>query len=492
MLGDSVESRKEIVMLRRRTFDQPWLSLLLCVTASGVGFAGCTDDDANSGSDAGRDSSVERSQAGKGEAGGAGGQGGRADAGSCGAGGNGGAEAAGGRGGAAAAGGSGGTGGSSAVMTDAGMPPADEDAGVARSDITGPVAATRVRLDTGLAEHSALLIKATGAAVGARDLEVAAYRSLLDDNASALGEILRDAMGDQVHDSWAQLWSVHDQAMIDYAKGVATNDEPLKQSGETTLETRFIPNLTSMITQATGMSEEDTRKSLEVHVANFQAIIEAQAAGDWSKAYQDYDRTVGHMRALGDTVAQSLVRDASGVNDESLDFRVNLNLRMQQSAYLLTFASGAALGGAERADERMAAESALRDNGETIQELLDQQLDDTQTMTFAGLWSDRIDYFLDLTAAVGAADSDKKADAVEILKNTFAPAFARFMAQASGADRDALEAATTRQAELSIKAIDLQSESDFEDVANADKAAAEQMQKIADPISLSLYGAGMP
>ncbi|MDQ6682581.1 MAG: hypothetical protein M3Y88_04830, partial [Chloroflexota bacterium] len=93
------------------------------------------------------------------------------------------------------------------------------------STVDSKAADLRVRLDLLLGEHIILATKATGAALGGRAGEFAAYGGLLNTNGTDLGAMIGAAFGTGAQDQFNKIWSAHNGFFVDYTTGVATNDK---------------------------------------------------------------------------------------------------------------------------------------------------------------------------------------------------------------------------------------------------------------------------
>ena len=83
----------------------------------------------------------------------------------------------------------------------------------------------RVSLDELLGEHIILAAKATGAALGGRSEQFAAYGDLLNTNGTDIGAVIGSIYGSPAEDTFNQIWSAHNGFFVDYTTGVATKDK---------------------------------------------------------------------------------------------------------------------------------------------------------------------------------------------------------------------------------------------------------------------------
>jgi hypothetical protein len=173
--------------------------------------------------------------------------------------------------------------------------------------IDSAAADLRTQLNLALAEHIIFASKATGAALGSRADEFAAYGELLNTNGTDIGAAIGGLYGDDAKDQFNQIWSAHNGFFVDYTTGVATDDQAKQDQAVQDLTTVYVPQFADFLAAATGLPKDALTDLIGEHVLTTKAIVDAQAAGDW-EAIATADRTAGqHMVMIGDPLAKAIV-----------------------------------------------------------------------------------------------------------------------------------------------------------------------------------------
>jgi hypothetical protein len=177
----------------------------------------------------------------------------------------------------------------------------------AADDVNSPASTLRTDLNYLLGEHLILAAKATGAALGGRSDQFAAYGDLLNTNGTDLGAAIGSLYGSDAEDEFNRIWSAHNGFFVDYTTGVATDDQAKQDEAVNNLTTVYVPQFSQFLAGATGLPEDAVTQLVGDHVLTTKAIVDAQAAGDAAGA-ATADRTAAmHMRMIGDPLAAAIV-----------------------------------------------------------------------------------------------------------------------------------------------------------------------------------------
>jgi hypothetical protein len=347
----------------------------------------------------------------------------------------------------------------------------------------------RTRLDVALGEHLILASKATGAALGGRNDEFAAYGALLNTNGTDIGAMIGAAYGDPAKDAFNKIWSAHNGFFVDYTTGVATKDEAKQAKAVENLTTVYVPDFAKFISDATGLPMDAVVALTTDHVLRTKAIVDAQAKGDWTAAYAAIRDAYAHMQMIGDALAPAIaakVPDKFGgdPSTKAVDLRVGLNQLLQEHLYLASFATGAALGG--RTEEFAAAGGALNTNGTDLGAAIGGLYGDAAKDQWNQIWSAHNGFFVDYTTGVATKDQAKIDKAVKDLTTVYVPQFAAFLAGATGLPQAALESLLTDHVLTTKAIVDAQGAGTIEAAATADRMAAQHMMLIADPLAAAI------
>ena len=353
-------------------------------------------------------------------------------------------------------------------------------------DTKSAAADLRTKLNILLGEHLILASKATGAALGGRNDEFKAYGDLLAKNGTDIGDMIGAAYGSDAKDQFNKIWSAHDGFFVDYTVGVATNDKAKKDKAVSDLTTIYVPQFSQFIAGATGLPVDTVAQLTTTHVTTTAAIVDAQGAKDWPTAYANIRKAYAHMRNIGDPLSEAIAKKLASkfpgdAANKGVDLRVGLNMLLQEHLYLASDATGAALGG--RTDEFKAAADALNQNGTDLGAAIGSLYGTDAQASFNKIWSAHNGFFVDYTVGTASNDKAKKDLAVQNLTTVYVPQFATFLAGATGLPQDTLAQLTTTHVTTTAAIVDAQGAKDVAGAATKDRAAAQHMENIADPLA---------
>jgi len=261
----------------------------------------------------------------------------------------------------------------------------------------------RTNLNLKLGEHLILASKATGAALGGRADEFAAYGGLLNTNGTDLGELIGAAFGNEARDSFNKIWSAHNGFFVDYTTGVAKADKAMQDKAVSDLTTVYVPQFAALISGATGLPVDAGTALTTEHVLTTKAIVDAQAKKDWKATYAAIRLGYAHMQMIGDPLATAIAAKKPDLfpgdaMTKGVGFRVALNGLLQEHLFLASYATGSALGG--RTDEFASAGEALNANGTDLGAAIGSLYGDAAKDAFNKIWSAHNGFFVDYTTGV--------------------------------------------------------------------------------------------
>ena len=366
--------------------------------------------------------------------------------------------------------------------------PSGDESGAIDSD----AANLRADLDYLLGEHQILAAKATGAALGGRNDQFAAYGELLNTNGTELGAMIGAAYGPDAEDSFNEIWSAHNGFFVDYTTGVATDDQAVQDQAVEDLTTIYVPQFSELIAGATGLPQDAVADLTTEHVLQTKAVVDAQASGDFEAAYEAIRVAYSHIQMIGDAIAPAIVEGnaeafAGDPVTAGVDFRVALNQLLQEHLYFASFATDAALGGRE--DEFGAAGAALNANGTDLGAAIGGLYGAEAEDQFNEIWSAHNGFFVDYTTGVATGDQAVQDQAVEDLTTVYVQQFSEFLAGATGLPEDALAELITDHVLTTKAIVDAQGAGDFAAAAAADREAAQHMKMLGDPLATAIVDA---
>ena len=173
---------------------------------------------------------------------------------------------------------------------------------------TTPAATLRTTLNALLGEHVILAAAATRAALDRRDAEFKAAAGALDGNSVDIAKAIGSIYGRDAEQAFLPLWRRHIGFAVDYTVGVATKDQAKQQQA--------VDNLVAY-TQDFGAFLESANPNLpkavvadlvKHHVVTLKEVIDAQASGDYARAYAAQRTATAHMQMIADPLAEAIVK----------------------------------------------------------------------------------------------------------------------------------------------------------------------------------------
>lgn len=380
---------------------------------------------------------------------------------------------------------------------DATTPTGDASTGTSAVEAVNSAAAeVRVNVNLLLGEHLIIAAKATGAALlGAPQAdEYAAYGALLTTNGADLGALVGQAFGEPAKVSFLDIWNRHNGYFVDYTVGVATNDTVKKDLAVSNLTTKYVPEFTALVASATGLPATAVQSLVTEHVLSTKAIVDAQGAKDWTKAYAAIRTAFAHMHLLGDPLAKAAATklNLSGdIEAKSVTFRVTLNQLLQEHSYLASFATGAAIQG--RMDEFTAANVALGANGTDMGAAINGLYGADVAAQFNGIWAAHNGFFVNYTLGVAGNDAAKKQAAVSDLTTKYVPQFSALLEAATGVPAAQWSDGVAMHVTMTAAIVDAQfllqsakSAANATSVVTKDRDGAKHMSQLGNPLSKAI------
>jgi hypothetical protein len=167
-------------------------------------------------------------------------------------------------------------------------------------------AALRSTLNQLLSEHAYLAAAATGAALGGRQGEFQAAAAALDGNSVDLAKLIGSAYGSDAEQAFLALWRRHIGFFVDYTTGVANKDAAMQEKAVNDL-IGYSRDFAAFINAANGLPVDVVANLVRMHVVGLKDVVDAQAAGDTTKAYTSLREAAGHMGMIADPLAEATV-----------------------------------------------------------------------------------------------------------------------------------------------------------------------------------------
>jgi hypothetical protein len=344
----------------------------------------------------------------------------------------------------------------------------------------------RATLDYLMGEHLLLAASATGAALGGRDAQFKAAAAALDANSVDIAKAIGSVYGQGAQDAFLPLWRRHIGFVVDYTVGVATKDQA-KQDKAVTELVQYTQDFGAFLASANPNLPKDAVADLvKSHVLTLKDVIDAQAAGDQTKAFWATRAAYAHMAMIADPLAGAIAKQfpdrfPGSTTSAAAGLRSTLTMAFQEHTYLAARATGAALGG--RDPEFKAAAAALDANGVDISKAIGSVYGQGAQDAFLPLWRRHIGFVVDYTVGVASKDQQKQQKAVQDLVG-YSQDFGAFLASANPNLPKDVVAELVKDHILTLKpVIDAQAAGDQTGVYTMLRTATAHMRMIADPLA---------
>jgi len=174
--------------------------------------------------------------------------------------------------------------------------------------VDSSAAGLRITLNTLLSEHVYLAARATGAALGARQVEFQAAAAALDQNSEDITRALASVYGEDAGRAFGPLWKKHIGFVVDYTSGVAMKDN-VKQDKAVNDLLGYTQEFGAFLNSATkSLPTGAVADLVKMHILTLKDVIDAQAAGDQMKVYANLRTAMGHMSMVADPLSEAIVK----------------------------------------------------------------------------------------------------------------------------------------------------------------------------------------
>jgi hypothetical protein len=204
----------------------------------------------------------------------------------------------------------------------------------------------RVGLNSLLGEHILIAAVATSHALGGRDAAfkgaVWRFRCQLYRYFKAIGSVY----GPDAEKALLPLWRKH----IGFLRrltitGVATKDKAKQDKAVVDLVS-YSEDFAAFLSSANpNLPKSAVTELVKGHILTLKAVVDAQAAGDWPKAYAATRSAYGHMHMIGDPLAGAIAKQfpqkfTGAVDSPAANLRNTLNLALREHAIIAAMATG--------------------------------------------------------------------------------------------------------------------------------------------------------
>lgn len=347
----------------------------------------------------------------------------------------------------------------------------------------------RVRLNSLLGEHVLIAAVATSHALGGREVAFKGAVGGLDANSVDIAKAIGAVYGPDAEKAFLPLWRKHIGFFVDYTTGVAAKDKAKQDKAVADLVT-YSEDFGAFLSSANpNLPKDVVAKLVKGHILTLKDVVDAQAAGDWPKAYSATRSAYHHMQMIGDPLAAAIAKQFPsrfpGSSDSTAStLRTTLNMALREHAILAAMATGSALGG--RSAEFNAAATAVDGNSIDIAKAIGSVYGPDAEKAFLPLWRKHIGMVVDYTTGLASKDKAKQDKAVSDLVG-YADDFGAFLSSANPNLPKAAVAELVKGHILTLKdVIDAQAAREWPKVYSNLRMAASHMAMIADPLGMAI------
>jgi len=347
----------------------------------------------------------------------------------------------------------------------------------------------RVALNSLLGEHVLLAAVATSHALGGREQAFQGAAGGLDANSIDIARAIGRVYGRDAENAFLPLWRKHIGFFVDYTTGVATKDKA-KQDKAVGELVAYSEDFAAFLSSANpNLPKSAVSELVKGHILTLKAVVDAQAVGDWPKAYGAIRSAYGHMHMIGDPLATAIAKQfptryPGSPESPASTLRATLNLGLREHAIVAAMATGSALGG--RDAEFKAAAGALDANSVDIAKAIGSVYGANAEKAFLPLWRKHIGFVVDYTTGLATKDKAKQDQAVADLLR-YSEDFGAFLSAANPNLPKSTVAELVKGHIVTLKdVIDAQAAKDWPKVYGNLRMAAGHMAMIADPLGMAI------
>ncbi len=347
----------------------------------------------------------------------------------------------------------------------------------------------RANLNALLGEHVLIAAVATSHALGGREAAFNGAAGGLDANSVDLSKAIGAVYGADAEKAFLPLWRKHIGFFVDYTTGVASKDKAKQDKAVADL-VGYSQDFGAFLSSANpNLPKSAVADLVKSHVVTLKDVVDAQAAGDWPKAYTAIRSAYHHMQMIGDPLAAAITKQfperfPGAVNSAASTLRTTLNLALREHAIVAAMATGSALGGRE--GEFKAAATALDGNSIDIAKAIGSVYGADAEKAFLPLWRKHIGFVVDYTTGLATKDKAKQDKAVADLVR-YADDFGAFLSSANPNLPKSTVAELVKGHILTLKdVVDAQAAREWPKVYANLRAAASHMAMIADPLGMAI------
>lgn len=327
------------------------------------------------------------------------------------------------------------------------------------------------------------MVVAKESSAASRPEEYTSYLHLLTSNGKDITELVRSALGDTAASTFDQIWSAHNDYLVNYTIGLVTHNKSKSDAAIGALRGTFVRLFSHFLSTTTQIPLDPIAQLATEQVLELKGMIDDQIAQNYPKMYADLRVVYAQASRIGDALAPRIAQKfpdkfPGNPSSKAVDLRVSMNTLLQEHLYLATMTTSAATGG--RSAEQAEAAGALAANADALGTLFSGLFGAPVGTSFDQMWAAKN---LATIAYASASTSAAKQTALGRLNDGFVTQFSSLVQDATGMASGTLRPVVAAQVEATITALDDQRSRSWARLGADDRAAAAVMEPVADMIA---------
>ena len=290
-----------------------------------------------------------------------------------------------------------------------------------------------------------------------------AANAAVGQNTDELAGLVGTLSDDQQGARFRGLWVDHVTALFNYARGLATEDNPVREEARAKLVGIENDLGDLFATASQGRLDRDAaRAAVQAHVDPLTQQADAYAARDYAGANTAYRQAYRQTFALGNRLATTLLPPGQSAELDAPSWRLRSELTRLLGEHV-GLALSALRAGAARNPDFPAAVTALNGNTSDVTAAVDSLFGEPAASQFMSLWADHLDLLGTYAADAGAMKPNRR-EAVQGELRAWQQRFAMFIDTATGGRMPApdLAAALLGLDDLLLRQVDAFAAKDYQ------------------------------
>jgi hypothetical protein len=344
-----------------------------------------------------------------------------------------------------------------------------------------------LRLEALLGQHSVLSADMMrGRLRGDPDFAQAA-NAALGKNTEAMGQLVGSQFGKPAQSQFETLWATHVGAFFNYARGLAADDDSVREQARSALTT-YEANLAEFFVSASHgrLQRASVEAALRSHVDHLLEQADAYAARRYGRAEVIYRQGYAHAFGLGETLATGLLGPGTAAALERPEWRLRsaLGRLLGEHSALVVAAMRAGVAGTP---DFQATGDAVNGNTRDLSGAVGTLFGGQAADGFQSLWADHVDGLMTYTTTVVEADASARTRALADLEG-FERGFAGFLDTATQGrlGRAALTESFLMHDRMLIHQVDEFAAKEYQDAHDIAYSTYQQMFDLADQLAQAI------